>query len=233
MLNRKLVNILLLTIITLSSISFTAAQSLQDNPDYRTSVKLKVESQEAFDAGDYEEAKRLADESVIYAQKSDEWIAMMLSKYRANSALKKVSNRLYIVNRLNAATNFPDELKKGTDLYNEANELYANEKYIESHPLALEALEALKGIVYVKPKGSFPAAYVVVDNPGDEDCFWKIAGYDFIYGESIEWETIYEANKNILPDPNNPNLITPGLILKIPSLNGETRSGTWKDGTIQ
>lgn len=231
--SRNKINTILLVVFSIVAVSFTSAQSLQDNPDYRTSVKLKIASEAAFEEGDYEESRKLANESVVYSKKSDEWIAMMLSKYRANSALKKVNRRLYIVNRIQASTNFPEELKKGTALYDEANELYKNEKYIESYPLAIEALEVLKVIIYISPKGVLPAAYVVLNKPGNEDCLWKIAGYDYIYGEGAEWKLIYEANKSILPNPSNPDLIVPGLILQIPSINGEKRSGTWKDGAIQ
>jgi nucleoid-associated protein YgaU len=41
---------------------------------------------------------------------------------------------------------------------------------------------------------------------------------------------LYEANKDKIPDPNNPHLIRPGTVLDIPSLHGEVRSGMWDPG---
>ena len=38
---------------------------------------------------------------------------------------------------------------------------------------------------------------------------------------------IYQANRNVLRDPNNPDLILPGQVLTIPSMNGEERAGTY------
>ena len=52
-------------------------------------------------------------------------------------------------------------------------------------------------------------------------------GYSYIYNNPIEWYRIYEANRNILRDPDNPDLILPGQRLVIPSLNGEERSGEY------
>ena len=42
---------------------------------------------------------------------------------------------------------------------------------------------------------------------------------------------IYEANKKTFRDPGNPNLIYPGQKLVIPSLEGETRDGTYDPDT--
>lgn len=231
--NKFTIKTILLTIIFLTSASFATAQSLKDNPDYRTSVKLKRQSEVAFDEGDYEESKKLANEAVLYAEKSDAWIIMMKNKYKANSALVRVKRRLDTAKRLNAKVNFPDALEKGKTLYDTANQLYVEESFLESYPISMQALDAMKDIKYVASKGNLPAAYVVMDNPGNEDCLWNIAGYENIYDNPLEWKKIYEANKSILPQPGNPNLITPGLVLTIPSLNGEVRSGTLINGVIK
>jgi hypothetical protein len=222
----------LLGLIFLVIASFTSAQSLQDNQNYRKSVKLKIQSETAFEEGDYEESTKLANESILYAEKSDEWIAMMLRKYKANYILKKVRKRIQTAKRLNAHINFPEAMTEGTSLYDKANQLYSQKDYLESYPVAMKAFEVMKVIQYVKQDLLLPAAYLVMDVPGDEDCLWKIAEYDFIFGDALQWELIYEANKDILPEAKNPDLITAGLVLKIPSLNGEERSGTWINGSI-
>ena len=72
-----------------------------------------------------------------------------------------------------------------------------------------------------------PQYYVVVRRVPLTDALWRIAGYSYIYNNPIEWYRIYEANRNILRDPDNPDLILPGQRLIIPSLNGEERSGQY------
>ncbi|WP_297208071.1 hypothetical protein [uncultured Brachyspira sp.] len=72
--------------------------------------------------------------------------------------------------------------------------------------------------------GNFPQYYVVQLRKANTDSLWLIASYDFIYGDGNFWRKIYEANKDQIKDPN---IITDGQILLIPSLKGETREGTY------
>jgi nucleoid-associated protein YgaU len=69
------------------------------------------------------------------------------------------------------------------------------------------------------------AEYEVKYNPANRDCLWRIAGFDFIYGNPREWRRLYNHNRNTFRYPDNPNLIYPGQILQVPSINGEPRSG--------
>jgi nucleoid-associated protein YgaU len=48
------------------------------------------------------------------------------------------------------------------------------------------------------------------------DWLVKIAELDTVYGDWRKWRLIYEANKGIMPNPNNPHLIRPGMRLVIP-----------------
>jgi nucleoid-associated protein YgaU len=59
-----------------------------------------------------------------------------------------------------------------------------------------------------------------------KDSLWKIASYDFVYGNPYLWKILYEANKNNFINNKNPDLIEIGQVLIIPSLKGETRNGT-------
>lgn len=214
------------------------SQSLQDNPDYRKSLELKNQSEQAFDEGDYDEARKLAEESRIYAEKSDAWIQMMLDRYKANSALRRVETELRSAAKVKADVNFPEAYASGKNLYDEAYKLFQNENYKLSYEKSLEALEVMSVIEYVRatptaPAGTKVAEYTVRLIPENRDCLWNIAGYDFVYGDPWKWELLYEANKNIMPDPDNPRLILPGMILKIPSVSGEVRSGTWTNGFVK
>jgi nucleoid-associated protein YgaU len=60
----------------------------------------------------------------------------------------------------------------------------------------------------------------------EKDSLWKIASYDFIYGNPYLWKIIYEANKHNFIDDKNPNLIETGQTLIIPPLINEIRNGT-------
>ena len=51
--------------------------------------------------------------------------------------------------------------------------------------------------------------------PGDT--LWSIA--QRAYNDSEDWDTIYQANKQVIG--NNPNLIKPGQVLKIPQYSDQ------------
>lgn len=74
---------------------------------------------------------------------------------------------------------------------------------------------------------ALPAYYKVRLLPQNRDCFWNIAKYSFAYKDPFKWPSIYQANRSLLQDPNNPNLIQPGMRFVLPSLGGETREGEW------
>lgn len=69
-----------------------------------------------------------------------------------------------------------------------------------------------------------PKYYVVKKRQPLTDCLWRIAGYSFIYNNPTRWNLIFEANRNIIKDPD---LIYPGQVIEIPSFDGEERSGTY------
>ncbi len=78
---------------------------------------------------------------------------------------------------------------------------------------------------YNDDEGSlFPQYYIVQIRTVNTDSLWRIASYDFIYGNGNLWRRIYEANKDIIKDPN---IIRAGQRLIIPSLKGENRGGTY------
>ncbi|MDR2660053.1 MAG: LysM peptidoglycan-binding domain-containing protein [Spirochaetaceae bacterium] len=75
-----------------------------------------------------------------------------------------------------------------------------------------------------------PARYIVRSWDKYGDCFWNIAGRSWVYGDPHRWPILYQANRKKLPDPDNPNLIEPGMVIDIPSINGEIREGLWDSG---
>ncbi|MDC7219410.1 MAG: hypothetical protein PQJ59_05680 [Spirochaetales bacterium] len=210
------------------------SQSLQDNEYYRKMVQLKTQSEAAFDEGDYGEAKRLAEEAQGYKELSDQWIETQLAAYRARSALNLLKKRVDEVTRWGAEKNYPEAYAEGTALYKQAyGEFHDQKDYPASLETSRKAIDILSVVAYVPGASAYPAFYTIRLLPGYTDCLWNIAGYDFIYGDPLMWNKIYEANKSKLPDINNPDFVLPEIVLTIPALSGETRSGTWVDGEIR
>ena len=69
--------------------------------------------------------------------------------------------------------------------------------------------------------------YIVKPWAETKDCYWNISGRPYIYNNPLLWENLYQANKNEMPKPEDPNLILPGMKMKIPSITGEYRSGVY------
>jgi nucleoid-associated protein YgaU len=123
--------------------------------------------------------------------------------------------------------------KKSVELANqsqtamEAAEYDAAAEYaIESQKYAALSRQYInEALAALQNRGALAAEYEVKLNPATRDCLWRIAGFDFVYGNSREWRRLYDYNKNTFRRPDNPDLIYPGQILKIPSINGEPRSG--------
>ncbi|GMO49038.1 MAG: hypothetical protein Ta2G_05570 [Termitinemataceae bacterium] len=91
---------------------------------------------------------------------------------------------------------------------------------------------AAKTNVDDKKNMPLPSQYMVRKWDTTGDCFWNIAERNWVYGDGHRWPILYSANKSKLEDPNNPHVIEPGIILDIPSINGEKREGMWDSGTI-
>ena len=102
----------------------------------------------------------------------------------------------------------------------------AAEYAIESQKYAALSKQYIdQALAALQNRGALAAEYEVKLNPARRDCLWRIAGFDFIYGNPTEWRRIYDHNKSTFRYPDNPDLIYPGQILGIPSINGEVRSG--------
>ena len=125
-------------------------------------------------------------------------------------------------------------LAKAVELRGQAVAAYGIGDYDGSAELARQAkaeLALMKGAAAPAAKADatvpLPSSYAVRLIDGDRDCLSKIAGYDFVYGDREKWIVLYKANKDSLKHPENADLILPGEILLIPSIDGETREEAW------
>jgi hypothetical protein len=79
------------------------------------------------------------------------------------------------------------------------------------------------------PPNTYPAKYRIRPWAVSHDTFRSIAGRTWAYNDPSKWTGIYEANRSKLPDPNDPDRLLPGIVLDIPSIQGETRVGLWNE----
>jgi LysM repeat protein len=159
--------------------------------------------------------------------------------YRANGWLQRATERLsFAKNILQAAVNYKSAWDEASVDVANAKVMLDAEEYPRSIYLSQQALDALRdlqGVVAVKKPDPpaqaevppLPATYTVRLNMERGDCVWRIAGFPFVYNDPWKWKTLYEANKNVITDPNNPDLIDPGQVFTVPSQQGETREGEY------
>ncbi|MDR2552291.1 MAG: LysM peptidoglycan-binding domain-containing protein [Treponema sp.] len=211
------------------------AQSILNNQYYRESIRLTEQAREAFEIGDYDASAAYAEGAAEQARLSDNYVAMRL----ADNILARAHSRYTWAGSVGAARRYPAEYAEAETAYNEAVTARKEEDWdttTDASGRVLAALHNVKGAggetgprsEPPRPsQGSLPSQYTVRLWRSTKDCFWIIAGWSWVYGDSYQWRILYEANKDKLPDPANPNLIEPGMVLDIPSLKGEPRSGMW------
>lgn len=109
--------------------------------------------------------------------------------------------------------------------------LQSSKSYLDNKAYSSSIKDSQSVLTIVDKMGGLttvlPMYYKVVSRPKNTDSLWLISSYDFIYGDGMYWYILYNANKQKLKNPKNPNLILPGQILVIPSLKGELRDGMY------
>jgi nucleoid-associated protein YgaU len=215
-------------------ISTLSAQSLLDNEFYNKARDLVTQSEQALQAGDYDTAASLAAEAKDNLAKSDEYVETMLMFYRANGWLSQARDRIAYAKSIKADMNFKDAYDTAVTAAGGAKEALDAKDYEKSIELSKAALAALANVAPVVAKTPPPAAepvlpqyYTVKLVISKRDCFWRIAGFPFVYNDPWKWRLLYEANKSLLNNPDNPDLIEPGQRFVIPSASGEKREGDY------
>ncbi len=201
--------------------------SIRNNQYFRESVRLKQMAQSSFDSGDYDASANYAAESLRYAQLSDEYVALQLKIREADDAIKQAKDRMAWAVSRGIDKTYPDQYNRAQASYTEATTAREAEDWETAIKAARNVLYVLGDAQDVLP---LPAQYTVRTWQGEKDCLWNIAGYSWVYGDPTKWKVLYEANKSKMPQPNNPDLIHPGMVLDIPSIKGETRQGMWQSG---
>jgi nucleoid-associated protein YgaU len=188
----------------------------RNNQHFLESLRLAQLAQETFNYGDYTTSFLLAGNASQEALLSDVYVAIAMAKHRIDWAVSSGASRQH-----------PEEFGEAQMWYSTSLRARDREQWEEAIEAANKVQELL---AYIKaPEGTapLPAQYTVRSWVTFRDCFWNIAARPWVYNNPYQWRVLYNANRSKLPNPNNPDIIEPGMVLDIPSIRGETRQGDW------
>ncbi len=213
------------------------AQSLLDNQYYHAAQDQLVQSQRALNEGDYDASAALSAQAKDNLAKSDDYVAMMTQFYRANGYLSIAKDRVAYAKSIDADIHYKDAYATAVTAVAGAKTALDGKDFPTSIDLSKSAIAALANVAPVAkapPKeppaaspqpAAFPQYYTVRLQLPLRDCFWRIAAFPFVYNDPWKWRLLYDANKDLLENPKNPDLIEPGMKFIIPPLGSETREG--------
>lgn len=228
--------------------------SILNNQYYLQSVRLNNLARGAFADGDYDASAAYAEQAAEYARLSDEYVDMRLAEYafaRAHSRYTWAGSvgaaTRYPAQYRTATTAYNEAVAaRQAEYWNNTTEA-SNRVLIAlagitgsggdtgpasaalpPRPVPGQPGPATPPALVIPPTpGTLPAQYTVRQWSNTGDCFSAIAGWSWVYDDPHQWRRLYEANKHKLPNPGNPHLMLPGMVIDIPSIRGETRSGMW------
>ena len=196
--------------------------ALLNNEYLLESLRLTQLAEDTSNTGDYDKAIEYAKEAIRYARLSDEYVAQQMKIRGVADAIAAAQSRMEWADSVNAAEHYPDEYEDAQAAYDEALTARSGENWDEAIEAALRVMDILS---FVPDVPLLAAQYLVRTWNPLKDCLWNIAAKPQVYGDPLKWTVLYNANKEKLAQPENPDLIYPGTILDIPSVNGEIRRG--------
>ncbi|MBQ6781433.1 MAG: hypothetical protein IJP62_09420 [Treponema sp.] len=217
-------------VLTLFAVLFAAsmlfAVSYKNNTYQKLADEYTRKAERAMDAGEYALAEEYAAKAEENAALSEAYIKKMLAKAECDKVMKEASKRLDYAKEIRADRNFPMAYTAAQQAYASAQESYDGEDYMTATAYANQVMAALADIREITP---LPEYYVVRPWADTKDCYWNISGRAYVYNNPLLWENLYQnaENKKNMPRPSDPNLILPGMKMKIPSITGEFREGTY------
>ena len=220
---------------------------IRNNRFFVESVRLTILAQQAFDEGDYLASIEFSEEAVRFTYLSDEYVRLQLKIRETDNAIAAARRQLDYAAAVDAATRYPSEYSQAQTAFSEARTYRAAEDWDDAIAAANRVLVALANITDLPPviiaqpepqpepepvpqQIFLPAQYTVRPWVDHRDSLWDIAGRAWVFNDPYQWRRLYEANRARMPEPGNPDLIHPGMILDIPSIRGETRQGMWELG---
>jgi len=217
---KRLFSVLVLACMTASIF----AVSYKNNVYQKLADEYTKKAQIALDAGQYDDAVKYSGLAEENAEYSRAYIEMTMAKKTAEDNIKLAKNKIAWADKINASVSFPMAYTAAKENLQNAEDAFAKEDYEKASEYAKLVLDSLDGVTEKTP---LPEYYIVRPWAESKDCFWNISARPYVYNNPWLWENLYQANKDALPEPSNPNLIEPGMKMKIPSINGEYRTGTY------
>lgn len=217
---KKLFSVLVVALLTLS----VFAVSYKNNTYQKLADEYTKKAEHALDAGQYDDAVEYSKKAEENAALSEAYIKMMMARVDAEDAINMAKNQIAWAEKIDAPNTFPMAYSSAKENLASAESSFSAEDYPKAEEYAKASIAALDGISEVTP---LPEFYIVRPWAETKDCYWNISGRPYVYNNPLLWENLYQANKANMPKPEDPNLIHPGMKMKIPSLTGEKRSGTY------
>ena len=217
---KKLFSVLLVSLLGVSIFAI----SYKNNMYQKLADEYTRKAQSAMDAGQYDDAVKYSSLAEENAEYSRAYIEMAMSRKTAEDSITLAKNKIAWADKINASVSFPMAYTAAVENLQNAEVAFAKEDFEKATEYAKQVLESLDGVTEKTP---LPEYYIVRPWAESKDCFWNIAARPYVYNNPWLWENLYQANKSDLPEPSNPNLIEPGMKMKIPSINGEYRTGTY------
>lgn len=219
---KKICTIIIISLIC--SLVPVVAASYTNNPYQKLAREYTAKSEQAFDEGNYDASVEYAQLAEENAALSESYTTLMRAKYSANTRLKYAENRMAWAEKINVSIYYPMAYSASKTAIENGYTSYDAENYAQAESYANQAIDALADVKEVIP---LPEYYVVTPWDSSKDCFWNISGRPFVYNNPLLWENLYEANRDNIPESDNPDLIYPGMKMEIPSITGEIREGVY------
>ena len=202
-----------------------AGQSLLDNEFYHKAQDQLAQSQKSLDQGDYDAAASFASQAQDNLSKSDDYVATMLQFYRANGYLSMAKDRVTYAKSIDADVNYKDAYTTAASDVTDAKTALDGKDYPKSIDLSKSAIAALKDIAPVVAKTPGAPGRTTRGHGSTRDavtssilrCSAQAAasglllayrGISFVYNDPWKWRLLYNANKSLLADARNPDIIS-------------------------
>jgi nucleoid-associated protein YgaU len=198
--------------------------SYRNNPYQREANRYTILAQRAFDEGEYGLATEYSAEAVKNAELSEAYIAKALARAEALRDMNAARSRLKWAERIGAVRNWPDAVAAAEQAITAGTSAFEQEDFPLTSEYAQQALAALMDVREITP---LPKFYTVHLYSQTGDCYWNISANPAVYNNPLIWRNLYEANRSRMKNPNNPDLILPGMVIEIPSIRGEYREGMY------
>ena len=218
--------IIVLVVALVISLNYVFSQSYLNNEFHMKARDYANKAEIAFNQGEYNssiEYSKLAEEN---AYKSEMYVTEKVAEFEANSRMLFAKNRISYAEDIDADKNYAEAFVVAEKNIKSANIAYEMKNWNTATFYADNAIKALENI---SEQPQFPMYYVVKDWGTSKDCFWNIAANPAVYNNPWMWKTLYNANKDAMPDAGNPDLLSPGMKVFIPTIGDEVRKGEYSE----